>query len=181
MTEKNSFKLFTLPQYEDHRGYFYESYSKNIADSLEQSFVQDNISFSKKGVLRGLHYQWQAPMGKLVQTIKGAIIDYIVNIQHGSKDYGKVQSFEISERNKNVLWVPSGFAHGFRALEDSYVLYKCTAYYNRNAEGAINFFDSDLNINADDEEGMIISEKDKNAQSFEEYTRNPKFMFEEIV
>lgn len=171
------YKIFKLKEYHDNRGSFFESFSKNISNDLNKNFYQDNISVSKKGVVRGLHYQWYHPMGKLVQAVKGSIIDHIVDIRFGSINFGKCYSFELSEKNRNVLWVPPGFAHGFECLEDSVVLYKCTSYYNKENEASINFFDKQLKINLTiSKKEVIISERDKNAISFEQYCRNPKFL-----
>jgi len=174
-----SHKLFTNESYPDHRGYFYESFHRAISHELEQDFCQDNISYSHKGVVRGLHYQWDKPMGKLVQTISGKIIDYIIDIRYNSPSYGECWKFELSEENKNVLWVPPGYAHGFEALEDSHVMYKCSAYYSKDGESAISIKDPDLRIKLKtDERNIILSEKDLGAQSFKEYSNDPKFFYE---
>jgi dTDP-4-dehydrorhamnose 3,5-epimerase len=170
-------KLFVQKTYYDDRGYFFESFSKNINHSLEEIFYQDNMSFSKKGTIRGLHYQWNKPMGKLVQAVTGKIIDHIVDIRLGSPTLGKHWSFELSEENKNVLWVPPGYAHGFEALEDSHVMYKCSSYYNPEGESAINIFDEELNIPLSlDKKDVIMSEKDKSAQSYAKYVSKPRFV-----
>ena len=173
-------KLFNNKSYFDHRGYFFESFSRAINEEVGEVFCQDNISYSFKGVVRGLHYQWDNPMGKLVQTITGKIIDYIVDIRQGSPDYGKYWKFELSEENKNVLWVPPGYAHGFEALEDSHVMYKCSSYYNKDGESAISIKDPDLGIELrTDAKSVILSEKDLGAQSLKEYSSDPKFFYEE--
>lgn len=174
-------KLFTNKFYPDPRGYFYESFPRAINEELGEVFCQDNISFSRKGVVRGLHYQWDKPMGKLVQTISGKIIDYIVDIRHGSPSFGKCWKFELSEENKNLLWVPPGYAHGFEAIEDSYVMYKCSAYYNKGGESAINILDPELNLDLQIRDTCaIMSEKDRVAQRFSDYSNDPKFFYEEI-
>tara|TARA_R110002060_G_scaffold27200_7_gene37000 strand:+ start:397 stop:936 length:540 start_codon:yes stop_codon:yes gene_type:complete len=175
---KNHF-LFEARSFPDERGYFYESFSKAIHKKLDQNFVQDNISFSHAGVTRGLHYQWNEPMGKLVQTISGKIIDYIVDIREGSPGFGKYWNFELSEENRNILWVPPGYAHGFEALEDSYVMYKCTSYYNKEGESGINFLDSDIGINLKtNKNDVILSCKDLEAQVLFQYASDPKFFYE---
>lgn len=175
------YQIFKLKQYDDNRGYFYESYPKYIGDQLGAQFVQDNLSFSNKRTIRGLHYQWNSPMGKLVQVIKGKIIDYIIDIRKESETFGKVYNFELSGLNRHCLWVPPGFGHGFEALEDSYVLYKCTSEYNSMGEGSLNIFDEELNINLfTNKESAIVSKRDKNAISFKEYCGNSKFFKEKL-
>ena len=170
------YKVFNLKKYHDLRGYFYESYSHPIATELGEVFVQDNVSFSYKGTIRGLHYQWDAPMGKLVHVLKGSIIDYIVDLRHGSATYGCYEEFEISDENNKILWVPPGYAHGFEVLEDSLVMYKCTAFYNPMGEGGINLYDADIAIKYRTLPfSTIISDKDKKAKSLKEYDQNPIF------
>lgn len=173
------FKIFERKKYNDNRGFFIESCPAFVEDDLGVRFVQDNLSFSKKGVIRGLHYQWSDPMGKLVSVVKGSIIDYIVDIRIGSETYGKSFALELSDRNDLMLWVPPGFAHGFEALEDSYVLYKCSSKYNSEAEGSINIFDKNIAISLQTpEECVIMSKRDLGAISFEEYSKDPKFFKE---
>jgi len=168
--------VFQLNKYNDNRGFFYESFSKDLSLELGQNFVQDNISFSSCGVVRGLHYQWDGPMGKLIHVPKGRIVDHIVDIRKNSEYYGKSYKFELSDENSRILWVPPGYAHGFEALQDSIVMYKCTSYYNHLGEGCINFFDKNLNLNLTlDQKDVIISEKDKKGLSWEDYILDPKF------
>jgi len=173
------FKIFERKKYIDNRGFFMESYPASMQVDLGVEFVQDNLSFSKKGVVRGLHYQWSDPMGKLVSVVKGRIIDYIVDIRKDSETYGKSFVFELSDSNNLALWVPAGFAHGFEALEDSYILYKCSSEYNSEAEGSINFFDKDIEIFLQTpKECVIMSKRDHEAISFEDYCKDPKFFKE---
>lgn len=170
------FSTHYLNKFKDNRGFFYESFSRDLSKQMEKSFVQDNISFSKAGVIRGLHYQWDKPMGKLIHVISGSIIDHIVDIRENSEYYGKSYKFELNDKNSKILWVPPGYAHGFEALQDSVVMYKCTSYYNQIGEGCINFFDKNLNLNLIiDQKDVIISEKDKKGVTWEEYKSNPKF------
>ena len=170
------FSIHTLDKFEDNRGFFYESFSKDLSTQINESFVQDNISFSKAGVVRGLHYQWEDPMGKLIHVIKGSIVDHIVDIRNESSDFGKSYSFNLSEKNKKILWIPAGYAHGFEALEDSIIMYKCTSFYNNLGEGCIDFFDKKINLNLTiDKKHAIISKKDKKGITWEEYKSNPKF------
>ena len=149
----------------DERGYFFESFRQSKLDELlgeNLEFVQDNESFSNKGVLRGLHFQ--APpfaQGKLVRVSAGAAMDVVVDIRKESSSFGKHYSTILSEENKRVLWVPPGFAHGFVSLKNgTRFLYKCTAYYDKESEGGLLWNDPGLGIDwkLDD---LIISDKDQ--------------------
>ncbi|MGE0568254.1 MAG: dTDP-4-dehydrorhamnose 3,5-epimerase, partial [Bacteroidia bacterium] len=127
--------------FEDARGYFFESYNQKQFEELglNLNFVQDNQSLSQKGVLRGLHFQ-NPPhaQGKLVRVIKGAVYDVAVDIRKNSSTYGKYFGLELTEKNKTMMYIPEGFAHGFLTLEnDTIFSYKCTNYYNKPSEGCI--------------------------------------------
>lgn len=135
----------------DDRGYFFESYNKNsfAGAGLNMEFVQDNQSLSQKGVLRGLHFQ-NPPhaQGKLVRVITGSVFDVAVDIRKNSPTYGQAYGLELTEKNKWMLYVPEGFAHGFLTLEDNTIFsYKCTNTYNKASEGCILWNDPDLKIN----------------------------------
>lgn len=135
--------------FEDGRGYFMEAYHQTRYRDLgiEVQFVQDNLSFSRKGVLRGLHYQYPHAQDKLVQVIAGEIFDVAVDIRMGSPTYGQWTSALLSEKNHRQLFVPTGFAHGFLVLsETAHVLYKCSDYYSPESEGGILWSDPDLAI-----------------------------------
>lgn len=157
----------------DNRGYFYESYRADEFKSagIDFNFVQDNQSMSKKGILRGLHFQ--APpydQGKLVRVIKGAVVDVVVDIRADSPTYGQSYAVELNEDNKYLLWVPPGFAHGFVTLKDDTIFsYKCTNYYNRDSEGAIRWNSPELNIDWGIDE-PILSEKDQLADLFKDFS-----------
>jgi len=150
----------------DKRGYFFESFNEVKFNSLINSkvaFVQDNESFSSKGVLRGLHYQLgEHAQAKLVRVIKGAVLDVAVDIRANSKTFGQHVAVELSEDNKKQLFVPRGFAHGFIVLSDTAIFsYKCDNYYNKESEGGIIYNDKDLNIDWKlKETEFIVSEKD---------------------
>lgn len=150
--------------FEDNRGYFFESYSKEkfLQKGIDHNFVQDNESKSMKGVLRGLHFQ--APpfaQGKLVRVMKGAVLDVAVDIRKGSVTYGQWASIELTESNKWMYWVPPGLAHGFVTLEDNTVFfYKCTNMYNKASEGSLRWNDPDLNIDWG-VSNPILSDKDQ--------------------
>lgn len=157
--------------FEDERGYFFESFTSRSFElkGIDINFVQDNQSLSQKGVLRGLHFQ--APpfaQGKLVRVIKGSVLDVVVDIRKNSSSYGKQFSIELNEKNKTMLWIPVGFAHGFSTLEDNTIFsYKCTNYYNKESEGCLLWCDKQLNIdwkiNA-----PVLSEKDKSGTPLEQ-------------
>jgi len=155
--------------FEDARGYFLEAYNKNVFDALgiREIFIQDNLSKSEKNVLRGLHFQ-NPPyeQGKLVSVICGAVLDVAVDIRKNSTSYGKYYAAELSEKNKHILWIPPGFAHGFLTLENNTIFsYKCTGLYNKTSEDSIFWNDPDLNINWGTTNPKL-SEKDQNAQRF---------------
>ncbi|PLX02071.1 MAG: dTDP-4-dehydrorhamnose 3,5-epimerase [Marinilabiliales bacterium] len=158
--------------FEDHRGYFFESYNKEnfLRNGIDHNFVQDNESKSSKGVLRGLHFQ-KPPFaqGKLVRVMKGSVLDVAVDIRKNSPTYGKWASVELTQDNKWMYWVPPGFAHGFVTLEDNTVFfYKCTNVYNKNSEGSILWCDPDLHIDWK-VENPILSEKDKTGPLFKDF------------
>lgn len=155
--------------FEDERGYFYESYNREVYNKLGLNFefVQDNQSLSQKGVLRGLHFQ-NPPheQGKLVRVLKGAVLDVTLDIRKNSPTFGKHFSIELNEKNKTCLYVPPGFAHGFLTLENQTIFfYKCTQYYNKASEGAVLWNDKDLGINWGVSD-PTLSEKDKQATPF---------------
>ncbi|WP_199912674.1 dTDP-4-dehydrorhamnose 3,5-epimerase [Muricauda brasiliensis] len=152
--------------FEDERGYFFECFNhKEFCEVIRQeiNFVQDNQSFSKKGVLRGLHYQkGEHAQAKLVSVLEGRIQDVVVDLRKDSPTFGEHLSIELSSGNKKQLFVPRGFAHGFLTLSEfANVFYKCDNYYHKNAEGGIRFDDQKLKLawqlNTSD---LILIEKD---------------------
>lgn len=153
--------------FEDTRGFFMEYYNKDeyAKCGFTDLFVQDNHSSSKKGVVRGLHYQIPpTPMGKLVKAVKGSIFDVGVDIRKGSKTFGKWYGEILSEENKKMLYFPPGFAHGFLSLEDSTeVIYKCTGIYSSKDERAILWNDPEIGIKwpTDLVSDLIVSDRDK--------------------
>jgi dTDP-4-dehydrorhamnose 3,5-epimerase len=159
--------------FEDSRGYFFEVYNeKKFQDltGLHVTFVQDNQSKSSKGVLRGLHFQaGEFAQAKLVQVIKGSVLDVIVDLRKGSKTFGKQFSIVLDDKNKQQLYVPKGFAHGFLVLEDNTIFsYKCDNYYNASSEKGIIYDDEFLNINWNlPKEQLLLSEKDLKLPTFE--------------
>ena len=133
----------------DARGFFFESFqAERYAEAgIKAPFVQDNYSLSRRGVLRGLHFQNPQPQGKLVSVLQGEVFDVAVDIRRGSPTFGKWAGAVIGEGNKHQLWVPPNFAHGFVVLsEQALFAYKCTALYKPEAEGVIQWNDPDLGI-----------------------------------
>lgn len=170
-------KVFVPKVHYDDRGFFLESYNSIVQKELNVEFVQDNHSRSKKHVVRGLHYQWKPLMGKLVRVVKGSGYDVVVDIRKDSPTYGQWEKFLLSEDNFNMIWIPGGFAHGFLSLEDNtHLIYKTSGLYNKEADGSINPLCNTLNINWEVEKDiLILSDKDKQAQSFLDYKADPKF------
>lgn len=165
--------IITPKVFKDDRGEFMESFNKQKFDEAvgrEVNFVQDNQSVSKKGVLRGLHFQTPPfAQGKLVRVTKGAVIDIAVDIRKDSPTYGDYVAVELSAQNNEQFWIPEGFAHGFVALEDETTfLYKCTNYYAPQCEGTILWNDPTLNIDWGID-NPIISEKDAVGQEFSNF------------
>ncbi len=159
--------------FEDARGYFFESYSRNAfaQAGLNLDFVQDNQSLSQKGVLRGLHFQ-NPPhaQGKLVRVITGAVLDVAVDIRKNSPTYGQWFGLELTEKNKWMMYIPEGFAHGFATLEDNTVFsYKCTAFYNKASEDCILWNDTDLAIDWQIND-PLLSEKDLQGKKMKDFT-----------
>lgn len=159
--------LLVTPQvFGDDRGFFMETYNQQKAEGLglPVNFVQDNHSKSSKGVLRGLHYQSPQWQGKLVRTVQGEIFDVAVDIRAGSPTYGEWVGFYLNDENKQQLYVPEGFAHGFVVTSDTAeVVYKCTSLYEPSQEGSVLWNDPDIGIEWP-VESPLLSEKDKVGQ-----------------
>ena len=157
----------------DERGYFMETYHEGEFKEfgLDLNFVQDNQSKSKKGVLRGLHFQYTQPQGKLVRVIKGEVFDVAVDLRENSPTYGKWEGVVLSEENKKQFYVPEGFAHGFLVLsEEAEFTYKCTNFYDGADEGGIAWDDPDINIEWPLEglDEVLLSDKDKQWKTLQE-------------
>ncbi len=152
--------------HKDERGVFYESYHKaQLEEALGAriNFVQDNISVSKKGVLRGLHFQaGKHAQAKLVQVLKGEVMDVVVDLRRDSNTFGQHFKLKLSSENRKSLFIPKGMAHGFLALTNEVIFaYKCDAYYHPRSEAGIVFNDPELKIDWElSETDMILSEKD---------------------
>lgn len=161
----------------DDRGYFMETYNQNEfkESGLDLNFVQDNQSKSTKGVLRGLHFQYNHPQGKLVRVINGEVFDVAVDLRKNSPTYGKWEGVILSESNKKQFYIPEGFAHGFLVLSDeAEFTYKCTDFYDPDDEGGILWNDPEIGINwpLKNIEDVKLSEKDENWKSMDETPTN---------
>lgn len=165
---------FIPPVFPDERGWFFEFYKEEILKKhgIPTGFPQENISFSKKRVIRGLHFQ-RPPyaQGKLVTVIKGKVMDVVVDLRTGSPTFGKVYYCVLDGEKHNALMVPEGFAHGFAALEESIFHYKCTNVYSKAHESGIVWNDPELKIEWPVEKPSI-SEKDQQLPTFSELIRN---------
>ena len=160
----------------DDRGYFMETYQYNdfAAAGIDVKFVQDNQSMSKKGVLRGLHFQKEFPQSKLVRVIKGEVFDVAVDLREGSPTYGKYIGALLSSENRRQFFIPKNFAHGFLVLSDeAEFVYKVDDFYHPNDEGGLMWNDPDIAIEWPIEEGMeiILSEKDKVNPLFRDFKK----------
>lgn len=164
--EFNGVRLFYTQVYQDNRGYFCQLYNSN---EFNIKIAQENISFSKTGTLRGLHFQWPW-QGKLLCVLQGSIHDVIVDLRKHSSTFMDYGYINLSSRNHSQLYIPEGFAHGFLALEDSMILYKCTSHYNKANEHCIRYDDEELDIQWPTlpRKDFIISEKDKNGMPFKQ-------------
>jgi dTDP-4-dehydrorhamnose 3,5-epimerase len=160
----------------DERGFFLESYNqKALAElGIREQFVQDNHSGSRRNVLRGLHYQIKQPQGKLVRAVEGEILDVAADVRRSSPTFGRWEAVRLSGENKRMLWIPVGFAHGFRVIsERAQVLYKATDYYAPEHERTLAWNDPDLKIDWALEGDPIVSAKDqrgialRDAETFE--------------
>jgi len=171
----------------DERGFFLESYSERVfaEAGITERFVQDNHSYSQQNVLRGLHYQIQQTQGKLVRVVLGEILDVAVDLRRSSSTFGKWDGVRLSGENKRMLWIPPGFAHGFRVMSQAaHVLYKATDYYAPEYERTLAWNDPDLNIDWQLEgesvvSAPVVSGKDqrgvalRDAETFESTAENP--------
>lgn len=166
--------------FRDERGFFMESYNRRAYEEagLDLEFIQDNHSRSRRGVLRGLHYQdMTAPMAKLVRCTRGAILDVAVDLRVGAPTFGRWVAVELTEESMRQLLVPVGFAHGFLTLsETADVQYKCTNLYAPRSEGAIRWDDPQVGIEWPAGE-KLVSEKDGRAQTLAEYLESPRFRY----
>ena len=163
-TELAGLLLIEPKAFGDARGFFFESYQREryLAVGIDADFVQDNVSRSCRGTLRGLHYQLTRPQGKLVFVTRGEVVDVAVDLRRGSPTFGRSYVVVLNETNHRQLYVPPGFAHGFCVTSDSAdVVYKCTDYYAPADERTLLWNDPALNIEWSDIHPRILSEKDQ--------------------
>jgi dTDP-4-dehydrorhamnose 3,5-epimerase len=163
--EIEGLKVITPQVFGDPRGYFVETYNKRDFEEagITCEFVQDNQSASKRGVLRGLHFQIEHPQDKLVRCINGEVFDVAVDLREGSKTYGKWFGVVLTAENKKQFFIPKGFAHGFLVLSDyAEFAYKCSDFYHPNDEGGIMWNDPDVGVEWPLQEGveLLFSERD---------------------
>jgi len=185
-------KLIKFGRFSDNRGYFTETFraSQFLKEAIPGfKILQINESYSQKGVIRGLHFQWHPYMGKLVRVIYGQIIDLFLDIRKGSPSFGKIAGYQLVSQPKHQtnewLWIPIGFAHGFLALEDSTIEYLCTGEYNPQCEAGISPLAADIDwalcdkkirnqFNKSIKNGVIISEKDKQGLTVGEWSKDKR-------
>lgn len=194
-------KVITYGRFPDERGYFSETYKKSdFQNNPQLSFLKDfkimqaNVSFSKKNVVRGLHFQWNPYMGKLIRTINGYMIDLFLDIRRSSPTYGKIgvwkMSSDVQKAENQLIWVPKGFAHGGVFVEDTLIEYYCDSEWNPQGETSISPFAPDIDwslakegkeeLNKVISQGIIISQKDKDGHTLETWSKQPaatKFTF----
>ena len=176
----NDLVVLTHPDvFEDERGFFIEVFrADQFAElGLPTAFVQDNHSRSRKGVLRGLHFQWDPPMGKLMRVTQGTAFLVAVDVRKGSPTLGQWFGAEVSAQNKKQIWAPAGFARGFYVLSDyAEIQYKVTGLYNSKCESGIRWNDPRVGIQwpIDDPAALVVSEKDKNARTLDDWLASPE-------
>lgn len=177
-------KIITPKVYPDSRGYFCETYNYNDFKEvgIDMNFVQDNQSASRRGVLRGLHFQIHYPQDKLVRVVRGEVFDVAVDLREGSKTFGKSFGVVLSAENKKQFFIPKNFAHGFLVLSDeAEFCYKVTDFYHPNDEGGLMWNDPDINVKWPLQEGveLILSDKDKIHPSFRQYCKERGIVIEQ--
>jgi len=169
-------RIFTAPSFPDERGFLLQSWVRQDLETrgIPCDFRQAIQTVSRRGVVRGLHFQWDPPMGKLVRCLHGAILDVVVDVRRGSPTLGDHLAVELTGRNHTIIWVPPGFAHGtFATEEGSIVLYECTAQHGPGREGGILWNDPALGI-AWPDIPPIVSDKDKQAPTLAEWLADPR-------
>jgi dTDP-4-dehydrorhamnose 3,5-epimerase len=155
----------------DARGFFLESHNERVMAELgiRENFVQDNHSYSTRNVVRGLHYQIRQPQGKLIRVVMGEILDIVVDLRKSSRTFGEWEGVILSGENKRMLWIPPGFAHGFRVVSESaHVLYKATDFYAPSHERTLAWNDPTLRIDWQLDGEPVVSAKDQQGLPFHE-------------
>ena len=174
--EIEGLKIITPAVFGDARGYFMETYQQQefAQAGITETFVQDNQSSSRRGVLRGLHFQINYPQDKLVRVVNGTVYDVAVDLRKGSPTFGQWKGVLLSAENKKQFFIPKNFAHGFLVLSDvAEFCYKCTDFYHPNDEGGLLWNDPDIGVKWPLEDGveLILSEKDQKWPGIEQYRR----------
>jgi dTDP-4-dehydrorhamnose 3,5-epimerase len=165
MTRLDGLVLLTPTKHGDERGFFIETYRADAwaAQGVPTEFVQDNHSRSRRGTVRGMHFQLPPGQGKLVRVARGRVLDVVVDVRRASPTFGQWEAVELDDEQAQQLWIPAGFAHGFCVLSDvADFVYKCTSYYDPATEAGFSFADPDVGIEWPDIE-LIYSERDRNA------------------
>lgn len=176
-TEIPDVLLFKPKVYSDDRGFFLETYRDEYLEKqgLDIRFVQDNLSRSQKGTVRGLHYQIEQPQDKLIMVMQGTILDVAVDLRKKSNTFGRHTAVKLSAENKHQLFIPKGFAHGFSVLsDDALVYYKCSDYYSPEGERGLRWNDPELNISWQVSD-PIVSEKDQKQPLLKEIPKKDLF------
>lgn len=175
----NGIRVIIPEIFKDHRGFLMESYRSDKYQplGLSETFVQDIHSGSVKNVFRGLHFQYNPPMGKLIRVTSGSIILYELDIRKNSPTLGKWVALEVTAQNRKQVWAPAGFANGFFVLSGfAEVQYKCTAIFNKTGEGSIRWNDPDIGLKLP-VKNPIMSEKDKSAMTLKQWLAKPESCF----
>ncbi len=180
-TQIEGLKLIQPFYSDDNRGYFTKCFERDLflENGIDMNAYEELRSFSSKGVVRGLHFQREHSQDKLIQVLNGSAYDVVVDLRCNSQTFGKWQGFYLSSENRNMLYIPKGFAHGFLSLEDNTLFnYLCGEKYYPEYDGGIVWNDDTLNIEWPFEkvERVIVSEKDLKLQSFKEFKDNYKFL-----
>jgi dTDP-4-dehydrorhamnose 3,5-epimerase len=163
--------------FQDERGFFMETYREDqfLAHGLPTHFVQDNHSKSVRGVVRGLHFQWEPPMGKLMRVSQGSAFLVAVDVRKGSPTLGKWFGVEASAENRRQVWAPAGFARGFCVLSEvAEIQYKCTGIYNNKGESGVLWNDPEIGIDWPVKKDVVLSEKDRQAQTLAQWLSRPE-------
>ena len=168
----------------DERGFFHESYRRNVYAELgiPEEFVQDNHSRSSKGIVRGMHFQVGKGMAKLVRCARGEVVDVVVDLRKGSPSFGEWEAFRLNDENLHHLYCPIGFAHGFCVTSDvADVVYKCDGYYDESIERGIAYNDPDVGIAWPKDVELAPSQRDANAPLLRDIERELPFMYERVA
>ena len=168
----------------DERGFFHESYRRNVYAELgiPEEFVQDNHSRSSKGIVRGMHFQVGKGMAKLVRCARGEVVDVVVDLRKGSPTFGEWEAFRLNDENLHHLYCPIGFAHGFCVTSDvADVVYKCDGYYDESIERGIAYNDPDVGIAWPKDVELVPSQRDANAPLLRDIERELPFVYERIA